>query len=229
MTSESARPAIRGSRRLCAWAITYVLAWLSGLAAGPSRPANPTASQLHAFYLESGDTALVQALLVHGIAGVALAGMAMGLPRATASNGLKRWALAAGFGSAVASLVQAALAAVTVLEVDAMTAEDTLGLTRAIDRLDSLKLLLLAVFVATVTTVLRRSGFTARWITAGAVLLVPMLVTGAAAFAVSNQLLDTVLAGSLVLLLVWASGIALIMRPRRTRIAPEIRQSQPSV
>lgn len=221
-------PTIRGSLRFCAWATIYVLAWLSGLAAGPFRPANPTASQLHGFYLESGDAALVQALLVHGIAGLALAGMAMGLPRATAANGPNRWALAAGLGAAVASLVQAAVAAVTVLQVDAMTAEDTLGLVHAIDRLDSLKLLLLAVFVAAVTTVLRRNGFAARWIAASAVLLVPMLVIGAAAFAVSNQVLDTILAGSLVLLLVWASGIAWAMRPRRAPITPEIRQSQPS-
>lgn len=229
MTSQSVVSAIRGSRRLCAWAITYVLAWVTGLVAAPSRPAHPTASQLHGFYLESGHAALVQALLVHGVAGLALAGMAMGLHRATASTRLNRWALAAGLGAAVASLAQAAIAAVAVLSIEAMTAEDTLGLVHAIDRLDSLKLLLLAVFVATVTAVLRRNGLTARWITAGAVLLVPMLATGAAAFAVSNQVLDTVLAGSLVLLLVWASGIAWIMRPRRTLIAPEIRQSQPSV
>ncbi|MEV5050068.1 hypothetical protein [Arthrobacter sp. LAR12-1-1.1] len=124
--------------------------------------------------------------------------------------------------------MQAAIAAVTVLEVDAMTAEDTLGLVQAIDRLDSLKLLLLAGFVATVTTVLRRNGFTAHWVPAIAVLLVPMLVTGTVAFAVSNQVLDTILAGSPVLLLVWAAGIAWTMRPRRARIAPEIQQSRPT-
>ena len=123
--------------------------------------------------------------------------------------------------------MQAAIAAVTVLEVDSMTAEDTLGLVQAIDRLDSLKLLL-AVLVATVTTVLRRNGFTARWVPAIAVLLVPMLVTGTVAFAVSNQVLDTILAGSPVLLLVWAAGIAWTMRPRRARIAPEIQQSRPT-
>lgn len=225
MTIESKISAVRGNRRLSIWALTYVLAWLSGLAAGASRPANPTASQLHGFYLESGGSALIQALLVHGIAGVALAGIAISLPRTTSPHRLRGWAVAAGLGAAVLSLAQAAIAAVAALGVESMTAAATLGLVHAMDRLDSLKLLLLAAFVATVTLLLRRSGFTQRWLIASAALLAPMLVTGALALVVSNEVLDTVLAGSLVLLLVWASGIAWTTRPRPKPLTAEIRYS----
>ena len=228
MTLEIKMSAVRGSRRLSGWAVIYVLAWLSGLAAGPSHLAGTlTASQLHAFYLESGGAALVQALLVHGAAGVALAGMALGLPRTATSQRLIVAATVAGLGAAILSLAQATLAAAA-LGAERLTAEGTLGLVHAIDRFDSLKLLLLAIFVATVTTLLRSRGFTPRWLTGSAALLSPMLVAGAAAFLVSNQVLDTVLAGSLVLLLVWASVIAWTMRPRRTPSAPEILQSRPT-
>ena len=228
MTSESTIATARGSRRLCIWATLYVLAWLSGLAAGPARPLNPTTSQLHSFYLESGGAALIQALLVHGIAGVALVGMAQGVSRANASQRLSRWAFGTGLGAAIASWGQAGIAAVTVLSVASMTPEGTLGLVHAIDRLDSLKLLLLAAFVTTVTAVLRHNGFTARWLTASATLLAPMLASGAVAFFVSNPALDTVLAGSLVLLLVWALAIAWIIRPRRAPAVLRNRQSPPS-
>ncbi|MDR7082149.1 hypothetical protein J2X01_001434 [Arthrobacter ginsengisoli] len=229
MTLEIKMSAVRGSRRLSGWAVIYVLAWLSGLAAGPSHLAGTlTASQLHAFYLESGGAALVQALLVHGAAGVALAGMALGLPRTATSQRLIVAATVAGLGAAILSLAQSALAAVAALGAERLTAEGTLGLVHAIDRFDSLKLLLLAIFVATVTALLRSRGFTPRWLTGSAALLSPMLVAGAAAFLVSNQVLDTVLAGSLVLLLVWASVIAWTMRPRRTPSAPEILQSRPT-
>jgi hypothetical protein len=95
-------------RALGAAALVYVAAWLIGLATAPSAPSSYAAdTTIQAFYADNGSAALLQATLVHAIAGVALAVFVVALARhLDARNTL---VMAAGLGAAAVSLVQYAM------------------------------------------------------------------------------------------------------------------------
>src|SRR3954447_23872157 len=60
----------------------YVLAWVIGLLVAPAAPdAFAPDAVIHAHFAQHGGAALGQALLVHGVAGVALAGFVLAVAR----------------------------------------------------------------------------------------------------------------------------------------------------
>src|SRR4051812_47225420 len=66
----------------------YVAAWISGLLVVPSAPsATGSAAVLRDFYATHASAIVVQALLVHGAAGIALAVLAAALPPAAGVSG----------------------------------------------------------------------------------------------------------------------------------------------
>jgi hypothetical protein len=186
----------------------YVAGWVTGLVLVPSVPAD-----VHAFYVSHTAQVAVQALLVHGVAGVALAVLALVLPRALglASPGLVR---GSGLAAAVVSLVQTALTLVALARAATDAPATTLGLVHAVDVADTVKLVLLAVFVPAVTLAARRAGMLPRWTVALAAALAVLLPLGGAAFLVPNGLLMLLLVASLPLLLLWAGTIALLVGRR---------------
>ena len=186
----------------------YVAGWVAGLAVVPSVPAD-----VHAFYLSHAAQVAVQALLVHGVAGVALAVLAIVLPRALglASAGLIR---GSGLAAAVVSLAQTVLTLVAVGRAASDSPATTLGLVHAVDVADTVKLVLLAVFVPAVTVAARRAGMLPRWTSALAAALAVLLPLGGAAFLVPNGLLMALLVASLPLLLLWAGTVALLVGRR---------------
>jgi len=99
---------VSSRRALGAAALVYVAAWLIGLATAPSAPSSDAAdATIQAFYADNGSAALLQATLVHAIAGVALAVFVVALARyLDARNTL---VMAAGLGAAAVSLVQYAM------------------------------------------------------------------------------------------------------------------------
>ena len=183
----------------------YVAGWVAGLAVVPSVPAD-----VHAFYVDHPAQVAVQALLVHGVAGVALAVLAVVLPRALAlhSGALVR---SSGLAAAVVSLAQTVL---TLVAVSRAASSDPAGLVHAVDVADTVKLVLLAVFVPAVTVAARRAGMVPRWTSVLAFVLVVLLPLGGAAFLVPNGLLMLLLVASLPLLLIWAGTIALLVGRR---------------
>src|SRR3954470_19059679 len=60
----------------------YVLAWLLGLLIAPAAPGTADAGAVHAFFTAHADAFVGQALLVHGVAGLALAGLTVGFAAA---------------------------------------------------------------------------------------------------------------------------------------------------
>src|SRR3954470_22902387 len=56
----------------------YVLAWLGGLLVPPATPGTADAGSVHAFFSAHADAFVLQALLVHGLAGLALGGLTVG-------------------------------------------------------------------------------------------------------------------------------------------------------
>jgi len=96
-----------------AWAgIVYVLAWLIGLFLAPSAPdAFGPAGTINAYFSAHRSAALVQAVFIHGLAGVALLGLTAALWTFLAAGETavpRRVMLAAGVVAAAVSFLQVA-------------------------------------------------------------------------------------------------------------------------
>ncbi|MPV88835.1 hypothetical protein GB882_09155 [Georgenia ruanii] len=187
---------------------TYLLAWVVGLVVAPASPgAFATAAEVHAFFAAHGGAALVQSALVHGVAGLALAGWVLAV--AARSRRARRSVAAAGLAAALLSLVQAATMAVLVVQAEAGRVSATDDAFDLINRLDTFKLLALGVLVA-LASVQGRGQRPAwlGWFGAGAAVLLP--VSGAA-FLVDVPALTSLLFASLPLLLAWVGAMTLVL------------------
>ena len=110
--------------------------------------------------------------------------------------------------------MQTALTLVAVARAHSDTPATTASLVHAVDVADTVKLVLLAVFVAAVTLAARRAGMLPRWMSGVAIALVVLLPLGGASFLVTNGLLAALLIVSLPVLLVWAGLVALVVGRR---------------
>ncbi len=192
----------------------YVGGWLAGLVAAPTSPRTDAAA-VHAHYVAHGPALAVQALLVHGLAGVALAVLALALPRAIGLAGRPAALVrASGLGAAGVSLLQTGLTLVALARAASDDPAATLALVHAVDVADTVKLVLLAVFVPAVSSTARRAAMLPRWTWVLAVVLAVLLPLGGAAFLVPNGVLMLLLVASLPLLLVWAGTVALLVGRR---------------
>jgi hypothetical protein len=192
----------------------YVAGWVGGLAIAPSGPGSDPVA-IHAYYVSQAPQVVVQALLVHGLAGVALAVLALVLPRALGGAGRLAGLLrASGLAAAAVSLVQTAIALIAVAGAGSGAPASTAALVHAVDVADTVKLVLLAVFVTVVTVAARRAGMLPRWMSGVAIALVVLLPLGGASFLVPNGLLGMLLVVSLPVLLVWAGTVALLVGRR---------------
>ena len=192
----------------------YVTGWVAGIAIAPNGPGTEPVA-VHDYYVSHAPQVVVQALLVHGLAGVALAVLALVLPRALGSGGRPAAVVrTSGLAAAAVSLVQTALTLVAVARADSDTPGTTASLVDAVDVADTVKLVLLSVFVAAVTLAARRAGMLPRWMSGVAIALVVLLPLGGASFLVTNGLLATLLIVSLPVLLLWAGTVALVVGRR---------------
>jgi hypothetical protein len=150
-TRPAAAPA---AVRWGAWAgIVYVLAWLIGLFLAPSAP-DPfgSAGTINAYFSAHRPAAMIQSVLVRGLAGVALFGLAAALWSYLAAGHTavpRRVMLAAGALAAVVSFLQVGFMIGIYVHVGQQgSAEGTRTLFNAINKADTIKLILLAVFAA---------------------------------------------------------------------------------
>ena len=117
MTSTASSRPVGGSHRLLTVpalaGVAYVVAWVAGLAVWPSNlDVNASGSQVVAAYSGYQGAAMTQSLLVHGVAGVALAIVVLAIGRAARrrdAGPLGPVMVVAGVGAAVVSLAQCAL------------------------------------------------------------------------------------------------------------------------
>jgi len=196
----------------------YVLSWLLRLALGPTAPAprGPAADIQH-FYVGHTGGIVVQSLLVHGTAGIALVVLALGFARALSAEGPPAgWIRAIGLAAALVSFLQVVLALIACAVADTAAPSTIAGLFTAVNDADTLKLLLLASFAVTVTRAGTRAGAVPGWLRALGYLLVPLLVLGGLAFLIDNSVLYLILEASLVVLLLWAASASWVIARRRT-------------
>jgi len=201
---------VSSRRGLGAAALVYVAAWLIGLATAPSAPSSDAAdATIQAFYADNGSAALLQATLVHAIAGVALAVFVVALARyLDARNTL---VMAAGLGAAAVSLVQYAMEIGLNRAADAGKVSTSATLFHAVNIADTVKLVLLALFIAAVTRLAAGRQAFPRWVRALGSATAPILVIGGAAFVITSDSLSAVLALSLLLLLLWVAAVAVVI------------------
>jgi hypothetical protein len=202
----------------------YVAAWVVGLLLAPAAPASTApAGEVHAYYAGHAAAILVQSLVVHGVAGVALAVLAAALPvvarahvpvpapGAGRPNGrLESAVRLLGWSAAGVSLLQVAFAVVATRDVAATAPGTVRGLFQAINVADTGKLLLLAGFVAAATALASRAGLAPGWVRALAVVLTVLLPLGGASFLLPAGVLTAMLVASLPLLLVWVGATAVL-------------------
>jgi len=96
-------------------------------------------------------------------------------------------------------------------DVEHTAASSSRVLFQGINVADTVKLVLLAAFVATATYAARRAGSTPRWLQWVAVAVVALLPLGGAAFLVDNAVLTAALYASLPLLLLWTGATAYVV------------------
>ena len=203
-------------RALTSAGLVYVAAWLIGLVTAPSAPSPDAAdATIQAFYADNGSAALLQATLVHGIAGVALGIFVVALARRLGADGARTTpVLVAGLGAAAVSLVQYAMEIALNRAADSGHVSASATLFHAVNVADTVKLVLLAAAIAAATRLAASSDAFPRWVRALGYALVPTLVLGGLAFVVSSDLLSAVLALSLVLLLLWVGTVAVVVARR---------------
>jgi hypothetical protein len=194
----------------------YVLSWSAGLVVAPAAPSpDAPAAEVHAYYVGHADAVLVQSLLVHGLAGVCLGVMAVGMARAFQRDvPLAGWVRGTGLAAALVSFVQVALAIIACTDPGGLRASTSAALFTSINYADTLKLVLLASFAATVTYAGSRSGVFPGWLRFLGRALPPLLVVGGLAFVVTNPVLYGALEVSLVVLLVWAAAASWVVGRR---------------
>ena len=189
---------------------TYVTAWVLGLVLAPETPAaTAPAAEVHAYYTNNGTQILVQSCLIHGVAAVAIAALALLVPAATgATPRLAKLIVGFGIGASLVSLLQVAFAVAGVITAGSQPVATSARLFDALNLADTIKLVLLAAFAASVTTAATRAGMTGRWTRWLTLALVAALPIGGIAFIVDSPVLTAVLYTSLPLLLIWAGTVS---------------------
>src|SRR4051794_13407513 len=178
-------------RLLPAAGLTYVAAWVVGLFVAPPAPKNDApAAEIHSYFAGHGTASVFQALLVHGVAGIALAAMALGLAGAFPGHRSARLVAATGLAAATVSFGQVIFAVCAAYNPAGSSAATTADWFHAINYADTVKLMLIAAFAAVVTRADQRVNLCARWVRVLGQVLVPMLVLGGLAFLIDTGLLN---------------------------------------
>lgn len=215
MKSQPAASRAAGDYRLLrASGAIYVLAWVVGLGIAPSAPSQTDPDvKVHAFFLHHHTATLVQALLVHGVAGVAFASLVVALARSVLvarSGSARSLLLGAGLAAAAVSLVQVGLEVAINRHVTAnSSASTTASLFDAVNIADTGKLILLGLAIAAATRAMEDAGAVRGWLRGLGYALLPVLVIGGLAFVIHSGALSAVLDLSLLLLLLWVGALSL--------------------
>ena len=212
--SPAGSPRDRAVLRLAA--LVYVGAWIVGLLVAPSAPSQTASdAKVEAFFVGHHSATLIQALLVHGLAGIAFGVFVITLARCLGiarPNATGLVFVAAGLAAVAVSLVQVGLEIALNRHVAATgSAATTASLFHAVNIADTVKLALLGIAVAAGTRVAAEAGMLARWIQRLGYALLPILIAGGLAFVIDSSALNAVLDLSLVLLLLWVAAVGIVV------------------
>lgn len=209
--------------RWYAWAgIIYVLAWLIGLFLAPSAPdAFGSAGTINAYFSAHRSAAMIQSVFIHGLAGVALVVFAVALwnylPADERGTTPRRLMLAAAILAAAVSFLQVGFMIGIYVHVGQHgSAAGTRTLFNAINKADTVKLILLGVFVGAACWAASRGHLLPRWIVWEGAVTVVFLVVGGLTYLVKSGVLNAALDISLPLLLLWVAAASIGVLWRRS-------------
>ena len=222
---EHAGPAARVGRRPGTAGVAYTAAWVTGFAVWPiNLDVRSTDAAVLAAYRGHAVQAATQATLVHGVAALALSVVVVALARAGRAGGgtrASRVVLQAGLAAAGVSLIQWALDLTLATMVAPAGEAARAGATlEAINRLDGLKLVLLAALAAAGVT-LARNAVLPRWLGVVATLLAVVILGSGIGYLLLIPALAALAYVSGPLLLVWVTGVGLRLGRQRRRQSAE--------
>ena len=215
MPARQGCSATRPRRPLVVAAAVYVIAWALGLVTAPAGPdmAAP-AAEITAHFRINGGGAAMQSVLVHGLAGAALAVVVVGLVRRLPTTAASRVALITGLAGVAMSLAQVAFLQLLVATVDTASATDTARLFTAVNIADSIKLFTVGAFVAATAVTARRAEAMPGWLHRASLVLAVALPVSGSAFLIGSQALYALLYLTLPLLLGWVATTAVVVSRR---------------
>jgi hypothetical protein len=205
--------------------IVYPAVWIVGLAIWPSNVAITDSSrQVVNAYGAHRSVAVAQFLLVEGVAAIALAFVLVAVTRAAGRAGAvcrSRFILGAGLTACLVSAAECVLGVVLAASVAAPAHVHRAGeIFDTINRLDGVKMLLLATVITTAVSA-RRELRLARWLSGVGVMASLALVASGVGYLALNGTLAHATFLSLPLLLIWVSGTGgALTRPHAEDRAP---------
>ena len=224
MTAQTAVPALatgsprrRGLLTVPAVAgLAFTASWLAGLAIAPSSTSvRSTGAAVVAGYSGHEGAAVVQFVLTEGIASLALAVVVICLGRAGLRAGAgtaARLMIGAGAAAAAVGLVQCMLGVyLTVSVVPADHASTAAAVSDAVNRLDGVKKILLAVMAVAGTVLARQTGLLPRWLRWTGVALAVAITASGIGYALLNNTFSLAAWLSLPLLLAWVTGAGIVL------------------
>lgn len=142
----------RSGRSALVGALAYIGCWAIGLTMFPAAPALDEATgAVVDFYARHAAASALQAGMVHGAAAIALLAVVL----AMRSRSVTGASVHAGVAAVALSLVQLVLEVVRAIEADGKNPATVDGFFDAVNRLDGVKMIALAVMVGTSTRALR--------------------------------------------------------------------------
>ena len=150
-------------------AAAYISAWLVGLAIWPGTPGvDASATHVADAYAAHQGLAIVQYLLVEGVAGIALGAMVLAIGLGLVANGARRagkTVLVSGLAAATISLAESVLGVIMAAGApDSVATGSTADLFDLLNRMDGVKMFLLAAMVASVVNASRRPRLLPGWL-----------------------------------------------------------------
>lgn len=199
--------------------VGFALSWLVGLSVfSSSTQVRSSGAQIqHAYSVHTGMVGL-QYLLTEGLPALCLAVVTLSLARAMrpAARARRTITAIAGLTAASVSLLQLALGLWLSLDLVDHSATDIIGTVyTTINRLDGLKMGLLAVLAATVTHAIRRHDLALpNWLAWTAAALATTITLSAIGYLSLNNTLATAAWLSLPCLIAFVTGAALVLHQR---------------
>jgi hypothetical protein len=204
-------------------AITFVSAWLVGLALAAGGPKPSDTAHTIATYAGHEHSAMLANLLIDGIAGAAIIALADGVRRYLVSESkLAKWMFTAGIAAGVTSLFQAVVGeTMTYRAAHGAGPASVRTLFDVLNNADTVKIAFLAVMIGVASLLARRTGAFPRWLATGGLWFTPLLALSGAAFPLNNSAVYAMLELTLIGLLTWVIASTVVIARRSRRDAAE--------
>jgi hypothetical protein len=194
---------------------TFMAAWIIGLIFANGGPSpSDSAAKIAAYYDDHEVRSMIATLLIDGVAGLAIIALAYCLWRylAAEQDAFGRALIVAGVGAGVVSLVQMVVGEVMAYRAAHGSSPDHVQtLSKVLNHLDTVKIVLLAILIAAASVLARRSDAFPHWLAVAGMVFAPLLAISGLAFPLDSDALYASLTVTLIGLLAWVVAVTVVM------------------